>query len=94
LSLSMGSVSRFSSTTEKYQQFRMSAGTKTVHWVKAKSSMGVWHVRGTGISICPKTELLLRPSLKRSARFKRGSLMGACGSTPDRNRPALGSSPR
>src|SRR6266478_4722635 len=39
-------------------------------------------------------ELLLRPSLKRSPRFKRGSLMGAFGSIPPRTRQALGSSPR
>ena len=49
-----------------------------------------WH----GFSICLRTELLLRPSLKRFPCFKRGSLMGAFGSIPDRTGRALGSSPR
>jgi len=49
-----------------------------------------WH----GYQYLPEDGTSPPPFTEKVCTFKRGSLMGACGSTPDRNHPALGSSPR
>jgi hypothetical protein len=85
---------RLSSTTEKYQRFRMSARHQNGPRREGKIIDGCVTCRWQGYQYFPEEGASPPPLTEKSARFKRGSLLGACRSMPDRTRHGLGSSHR